>query len=115
MNSFLLALAALLIVVLSALFAAPLFIDWNDYRPAFEQQATKLLGRQVKVDGKVHLILLPAPQLKFDDVKVANEDGSLDRPFLTARSFEAKLNVSAIMRVMALASASAMPRKMRID
>ena len=69
MNSLLLTLAALFILVLSALFAAPLFIDWNDYRPAFEEQATKLLGRDVKVDGKVHLILLPAPELKFDDVK----------------------------------------------
>ena len=47
--------------MLSALFAAPLFIDWNDYRPVFETQATKLLGRQVKVGGNVHLVLLPAP------------------------------------------------------
>ena len=45
MNSFLLALTAVLILVLSALFAAPLFIDWNDYRPVFETQASKLLGR----------------------------------------------------------------------
>ncbi|MEZ5875264.1 MAG: AsmA family protein [Hyphomicrobiales bacterium] len=97
MNSLLLTLAALFILVLSALFAAPLFIDWNDYRPAFEQQATKLLGREVKVDGDVHLIVLPAPQLRFDDVKVANEDGNLDKPLLTARSFEAKLNVSSLI------------------
>ena len=69
MNSLLLTLTAVLILVLSALFAAPLFIDWNDYRPVFETQATKLLGRQVKVGGQVHLVLLPAPELRFDDVK----------------------------------------------
>lgn len=97
MNSFLLALAALLILVLSALFAAPLFIDWNDYRPAFETQATKLLGREVKVGGKVHLILLPAPELRFDDIKVADETGSLDRPLLEARTFEAWLNIGALL------------------
>jgi len=96
-NSLLLTLTALLILVLSALFAAPLFIDWNDYRPAFEAQATKLLGRQVKVDGAVHLKLLPAPELKFDDVKVANEDGSLERPFLEAKSLEARLNVGTLL------------------
>ena len=97
MNSLLLTLTALFILVLSALFAAPLFIDWNDYRPAFEEQATKLLGREVKVGGKVHLVLLPTPQLKFDDVKVAGEDGRLDRPFLEAKSFEAKLDIGTLL------------------
>jgi uncharacterized protein involved in outer membrane biogenesis len=96
-NSFLLAFTALLILVLSALFAAPLFIDWNDYRPVFETQAAKLLGRDVKVGGKVHLVLLPAPELRFDDVKVADQDGHLDRPFLEARSLEAWLNIGALL------------------
>jgi uncharacterized protein involved in outer membrane biogenesis len=96
-NSLLLSLTALLILVLSALFAAPLFIDWNDYRHVFETQATKLLGREVKVDGKVHLVLLPAPELKFDEVKVADEQGRLDLPFLEARSIEAGLNIGALL------------------
>jgi uncharacterized protein involved in outer membrane biogenesis len=96
-NSLLLSLTALLILVLSALFAAPLFIDWNDYRHVFETQATKLLGREVKVDGKVHLVLLPAPELKFDEVKVADETGRLELPFLEARSIEAWLNIGALL------------------
>jgi AsmA-like C-terminal region/AsmA family len=83
--------------MLSALFAAPLFIDWNDYRPAFETQARNLLGRDVKVDGQVHLVLLPAPELRFDDVKVADREGRLDTPFLEARSFEAWLNIGALL------------------
>jgi uncharacterized protein involved in outer membrane biogenesis len=95
-NSLLLTLTALFILVLSALFAAPLFIDWNDYRPAFETQAAKLLGREVKVDGDVHLVLLPAPELKFDNVKVANENGSLDEPFLEAKSLEARLSIGSL-------------------
>ena len=97
MNSLLLALTALLILVLSALFAAPLFIDWNDYRSVFETQATNLLGRQVKVGGKVHLVLLPAPELRFDDIKVADQEGRLDRPFLEAHSLEAWLNIGAFL------------------
>jgi len=96
-NSFLLTLAALAVLVLSALFAAPLFIDWNDYRSVFETQATNLLGRQVKVGGKVNLILLPAPELKFDDIKVADREGRLDRPLLQAQSLEALLNIGALL------------------
>jgi hypothetical protein len=96
-NSLLLTLTALLILVLSALFAAPLFIDWNDYRSVFETQASNLLGRQVKVDGEVHLVLLPAPELRFNDIKVADQEGRLDRPFLEARSLEAWLNIGALL------------------
>ncbi|MGH6824568.1 AsmA family protein [Methyloceanibacter sp.] len=98
MNSFLLALTAVLIVVLSVLFAAPVFIDWNDYRPVFETQASKLLGRDVKVGGKVHMVLLPAPELRFDQVKVADEKGAFDQPLLEAKSIEAWLNIGALMR-----------------
>ena len=97
MNSLLLTLTAVLILVLSALFAAPLFVDWNDYRSVFETQATNLLGRQVKVGGKVHLVLLPSPELKFDDIKVADQEGRLDRPFLEARSLEAWLSIGALL------------------
>ncbi len=97
MNSLLLTLTALLILVLTALFAAPLFIDWNDYRSVFETQATNLLGRQVKVGGKVHLVLLPAPELRFDDIKVADQEGRLDRPFLEMGSLEAWLNIGALL------------------
>jgi uncharacterized protein involved in outer membrane biogenesis len=97
-NSFLLAFTAVLILVLSALFAAPLFIDWNDYRPVFETQASKLLGRDVKVGGKVHMVLLPAPELRFDQVKVADEKGGFGHPLLEAKSIEAWLNIGALLR-----------------
>ncbi|MGD9502489.1 MAG: AsmA family protein, partial [Methyloceanibacter sp.] len=97
MNSLLLTLTALLILVLSALFAAPLFIDWNNYRAVFETEAANLLGRDVKVGGKVHLVLLPAPELRFDDIKVADREGRLDRPFLEAKSLEAWLNIGTLL------------------
>ncbi len=97
MNHFLLSLTAVLILLLGALFAVPYFVDWNDYRHVFEAQATKLLGREVKVGGEVHLVLLPAPQLRFDDVKVADADGNLDRPFLEAKRLEAGLSIGALL------------------
>jgi uncharacterized protein involved in outer membrane biogenesis len=96
-NHFLLSLTAVLILVLGALFAVPYFVDWNDYRHVFEAQASKLLGREVKVGGEVHLVLLPAPQLRFDDVKVADADGNLERPFLEARRLEAGLSIGALL------------------
>ena len=97
MNSFLLALSALLILAISALFAAPLFIDWNEYRPVFEAKASELLGRAVKVEGPVHLVILPAPEFRFDTIKVADRAGSFEKPFLEARSVEALISIGALM------------------
>src|SRR5262245_23741737 len=60
-------------------------------------QASKLLGRDVKVGGDVHLILLPAPEMRFDAVKVAGADGNFDEPLLEAKSIEAWLNIGALL------------------
>lgn len=97
MNSFLLTLSALLILVISALFAAPFVIDWNEYRPVFEAQASQALGRKVKVDGEVHFVILPAPELRFDNIKVADHEGRFETPFLEARSVEALLSIGSLM------------------
>ena len=80
MNSFLLFVAGLLALAMSTLFAAPYFVDWNDYRDVFEAQATKLIGRKVDVGGDVSLSLLPAPVLRFETINVADA-----QPYVVAR------------------------------
>lgn len=97
MNSFLLFVAGLLVVALSALFAAPYFIDWNDYRDVFEAQASKLVGRQVDVGGDVSLTLLPAPVLRFETVNVADAKGGYDTPFASAKSVTVWLSVPPLL------------------
>ena len=98
MNSILLFLAGLLALALSALFAAPYFVDWNDYRDVFEAQASKLIGRKVDVGGDVSLALLPTPVLRFETINVADAKGGFDTPFASARSFTVWLSVPPLLR-----------------
>ncbi|MDA7947621.1 MAG: AsmA family protein [Hyphomicrobiaceae bacterium] len=98
MNSFLLFLGSLVVLALSALFVAPYFVDWNDYRDVFEQQASKLIGRQVDVGGDVSLTLLPAPVVRFETINVADADGKFETPFAAARSFTVWLSVPPLLR-----------------
>ena len=72
MNNGLLYFGGLLVVVLAALFAVPNFIDWNGYRGVFEEEASKVLGRDVRVGGSVNLKLLPVPYVRFEKVRIAN-------------------------------------------
>lgn len=98
MRAFLLIVGLLLVMALSALFAAPVLIDWNSYRGAFEKQATALLGREVRVGGNASLRLLPSPYLHFDNIRIADQTGRFDNPLLRVEGFTIWLSVPPLLR-----------------
>ncbi len=97
MNKALVTLGVLLITVLAVLFAAPAVIDWSRYRGSFEDQASSLLGRRVRVGDQVQLRLLPTPYISFDNVRVADATGRFDTPLLRMESFRLQLSVSSLL------------------
>ena len=98
MNNFLLALGTLVAAVLIALFAVPPLIDWNGYRGLLEEEASRALGREVRVGGKVDVRILPTPYMRFEDVTVADAAGITGAPFLRAKSFTLWLAVPPLLR-----------------
>ena len=98
MNNALLYLGGLLVVVLAALFSVPFFIDWNGYRGVFEEEASKVLGRDVRVGGAVNLRLLPTPYVRFEKVRLADTTGQTGEPFVRAESFTMWLAGPALLR-----------------
>ncbi|WP_246727762.1 AsmA-like C-terminal region-containing protein [Chelativorans sp. Marseille-P2723] len=54
---------------------APYFIDWTSYRAAFEREAGRILGREVRVEGSATARLLPFPSVTFTDVIVTGTRG----------------------------------------
>ncbi len=98
MNGFLLFVAGLIALVLGVLFAAPLVIDWNDYRDVFAVQASKLVGREVRVGGDVNLRLLPAPYVRFENVRIADENGRFAKPFLRMDRFTMWLSIPPLLQ-----------------
>ncbi|WP_041320712.1 AsmA family protein [Hyphomicrobium denitrificans] len=98
MNNGLLFFGGLLVLVLAALFAVPTLVDWNGYRGVFEEEASKVLGRDVRVGGAVNLRFLPAPYVQFDKVRIANVSGQTGEPFVRADSFKMWLSGPALLR-----------------
>src|SRR5215472_9922389 len=98
MSNFLIALAVFLITVIGALFAVPYFIDWNGYRGVFEEEATRLLGREVRVGGAVNLHVLPTPYFRFEKVRIADSSANLQEPFFRADSLTVKLTIAPLLR-----------------
>ncbi|RUO98312.1 AsmA family protein [Hyphomicrobium sp.] len=98
MNNGLLFLGALLVAILAALFAVPTFVDWNSYRGVFEEEASKVLGRDVRVSGNVNLKILPVPYVRFEKLRIASITGQTGEPFVRADSFTMWLSVPALLR-----------------
>lgn len=98
MNNGLLFLGALLVAILAALFAVPNFVDWNSYRGVFEEEASKVLGREVRVGGAVNLKFLPVPYVRFEKVRIANLTGQTGEPLVRADSFTMWLSGPALLR-----------------
>jgi len=98
MNNALLYLGGLLITALAVLFAAPRFVDWNSYRGVFEEEASRILGREVRVGGTVNVRLLPAPYVSFERLRIADlgEDGG--NSIIRIESFTMWLSVPPLLR-----------------
>src|ERR1700684_4119057 len=75
----LLGLAIAFIIALMAALIGPYFIDWNQFRPQFEAEATQVIGAPVHVAGELDARLLPTPSLRLRSVVVggANDLGKI--------------------------------------
>lgn len=73
----------------------PWFINWDDYKTNFEQEAGRILGHPVRVIGSANASILPSPSLTFTDVRV----GPLDVPaMMTVDRFEVTIELMPLLQ-----------------
>jgi uncharacterized protein involved in outer membrane biogenesis len=98
MSNFFVGLAVFMITVIGSLFAIPYFVDWNSYRGVFEDEASRFLGREVRVSGPVNLHLLPTPTFRLERVRIAEASSNLREPFFRVDSLAFKLSIAPLFR-----------------
>ncbi|WP_295555501.1 AsmA family protein [uncultured Hyphomicrobium sp.] len=98
MNNALLYIGGILITALAVLFAVPRFVDWNSYRGIFEEEASRILGREVRVGGDVNLRLLPAPFVSFERLRIADVGDDGGNSIIRVESFTMWLSVPPLLR-----------------
>ena len=98
MNNALLYLGGILITALAVLFAVPRFVDWNSYRGVFEEEASRVLGREVRVGGGVNVRLLPAPFVSFERLRIADSGDDGGTSIIRVESFTMWLSVPPLLR-----------------
>jgi uncharacterized protein involved in outer membrane biogenesis len=91
----LLGVAIAVILALVAALVAPLVVDWSQYRAAFEDEASRLTGLSVRVNGRIDARLLPSPHFKLRDVTI----GAPGRePQIRAGAVELELGLGPLVR-----------------
>jgi uncharacterized protein involved in outer membrane biogenesis len=85
----------LVVVALFAALIVPWFVNWNDYRTAFETEAEKILGHPVRVNGTATASILPSPSLTFTDVEVGDPAGV---PLMTVKQFSATIELIPLLQ-----------------
>jgi uncharacterized protein involved in outer membrane biogenesis len=91
----LLGLAIAFILALVAALVGPYFVDWNQFRPQFEAEATRVVGAPVRVSGGLEARLLPAPSLRLQSITVGSPN---DLGRIRADNLDVEFSLSSLMR-----------------
>ncbi len=95
MQTTLLGLAIAFILALIAALVGPFFIDWNQFRPQFEAEASRVIGAPVRVSGALDARLLPTPTLRLRSVVVG---GANDLGKVRADKLDVEFSLGELMR-----------------
>jgi uncharacterized protein involved in outer membrane biogenesis len=91
----LLGLAIALIIALVAALVGPYFVDWNQFRPQFEAEASQVIGAPVRFAGALEARLLPAPSLRLRSVVVG---GANDLGKVRADKLDVEFSLGSLLR-----------------
>lgn len=87
---------SVLFLLMAALLIGPSFVDWNKYKPQIIEQAKSAAGYDVKIDGDIHLSLIPSPQLEIEGLSVVAPRGRADN-LLTMKQANVSVNLFPLL------------------
>lgn len=90
------AIGGLVVLLLTAALVVPHFVDWTSYRADFEREMSRVLGRDVTVEGDARARLLPFPSVTFTNVTVAGDEPG--EPAMTIEEFSMDAELAPFMR-----------------
>jgi uncharacterized protein involved in outer membrane biogenesis len=90
-------LGVLVFAALAGLFAVPAMIDWDRYRGAIEEEASRLAGREVRIGGQINVRLLPVPYIHIGRLRIADTTAAIGEPLFKADALTVWLALSPLV------------------
>ncbi len=94
MKKLLIAIGLIIVLVVVALIAIPMFIDPNDYKDTIVEQVKKHTGRDLKIAGDLKMSKFPSLGVDIGEIEISNAPGFGDQPML--KSGRASVSVKMI-------------------
>lgn len=91
-------LLGLLGILLGIALVVPFFFNINEYKPQILTKAKEALGRDVTIDGKIALRLLPMPQLTLEQVGVSNLPGGSPQDLIHIQNITVSIELFPLLR-----------------
>nr|WP_281503046.1 AsmA family protein [Ancylobacter crimeensis] len=88
-------LATAVILAIAAAFAAPLYVDWSQWRSSFEEQMSRAVGAPVALRGRIDAEILPTPRVVLRDVVIGRDPA---RSTATIGELRGTLSLGALIR-----------------
>lgn len=88
---------SLLGLLVAALAAIPFFVDANAYKPEIIAQVKQVTGRDVTIDGPIHLGLLPTPEVTLNGLRISNVAGADSTDMVVATSIMVRLSLLGLL------------------
>lgn len=95
MQTTLLGLAFAVILALLAALIGPFLVDWTQFRPLFEAEATRMIGLPVRVTGTIDARILPTPSLTLHGLEIGRPHSD---HILQARTLDVQFALGPLMR-----------------
>lgn len=77
---------------------APFVLDLNDYKVYVTDLVKEKTGRQLAIDGRIDLSLLPIPTIKIDRVRFANLKGAATPVMVKIATIEASIALAPLFK-----------------
>lgn len=90
-------LGVLVVAALATLFVGPILIDWDRYRGAIEEEASRRAGRDVRIGGQIQVRLLPVPYIHIGRLRVADTTAAIGEPLFKAEALTMRLALSPLI------------------
>lgn len=91
-------LITLIILIVAAAISLPYIIDPNDYKDQIIAQIKPhMLGRDLKIPGKIKLSVFPWLGVDIGDTVIGNADGFVLKPFITIKHSRAHIRLLSLL------------------
>src|SRR5258708_809581 len=93
----LIGIAVVVLLVVAAAIAAPFFIPVDTYKAKLADAVKGATGRELKIDGKIGLSILPRLALEVNQVSFANAPGASSKDMATLAKLQVELKLLPIL------------------